>query len=244
MQFYTSSLSSLLPSISFSVSFFPLLSSPPLSLTECCGASAAGCLPICYITVPPASLKHCGARLASARLPILLSYLKCCPAAKRLSVWALIALAFLISGGKLIISGASQAETSTIGTTLRCTVSYGPSIVIMQGWGRMGTWSLSLYVYMSGWWSQPTFSHSLCSHLDHVKIEKKMEACWDIFQKLPVATELIDIPLDSQGGFVTLTWTKTANKHHSIPVSGSDIHSLACLTCLCFCNTIICRVSL
>lgn len=60
--------SSVLPSIRLFISFFSLQSPPTLSLTKCCGASAAGCLPICYITVPSASLNHCWARLASARL--------------------------------------------------------------------------------------------------------------------------------------------------------------------------------
>lgn len=66
--------SSVLPSISLFISFFSLHSPPTLSLTKCCGASAAGCLPICYITVPSASLNYCWARLASAMLHILLSY--------------------------------------------------------------------------------------------------------------------------------------------------------------------------
>lgn len=66
--------SSVLPSISLFISFFSLHSPPTLSLTKCCGASAAGCLPICYITVPSASLKYCWARLASATLHSLLSY--------------------------------------------------------------------------------------------------------------------------------------------------------------------------
>lgn len=41
-------------------------SPPTLRLTKCCGASTAGCLQICYITGPSASLNHCWARLASA----------------------------------------------------------------------------------------------------------------------------------------------------------------------------------
>lgn len=112
--------SSYLPSISLPISFFPLLFPPTLSLTECCGASAAGSLPNCYITVPSASLNHCWARLALARVHILLSYLKYCPTAKRLSVWVQITLAFLISDGKLVISGACQAEPSTNDTALQC----------------------------------------------------------------------------------------------------------------------------
>lgn len=76
---YSSSFS---PSIT--LLFFPLLSPPTLSLTECCGASAAaaGSLPACYITVPSASLNHCWAGLASSRLHIELSYLKYCSAAQ------------------------------------------------------------------------------------------------------------------------------------------------------------------
>lgn len=86
--------SSFLPSISLPISVFPVLSPPTPSLTECCGASAAGSLPICYITVPSASLNHCWARLALARLHISLLYLKYCPTANSLSVWVQIELAF------------------------------------------------------------------------------------------------------------------------------------------------------
>lgn len=68
----------ILPSISLPILFFPLLYPPTLSLTECCGASAVGTLPVCYITVPSASLNHCWARLATARLHISLLNIKCC----------------------------------------------------------------------------------------------------------------------------------------------------------------------
>lgn len=85
---------------------------PTLSLTECCGASAAGSLPIRYITVPSASLNHCWAKLVAARIHILPSNLWNRPAEKRLSVWDHTALAFLISEGKLIIFGSYQAEHS------------------------------------------------------------------------------------------------------------------------------------
>lgn len=88
------------------------LSPPTLSLTECCGASAAGSLPIRYITVPSASLNHCWAKLVAARIHILPSNLWNRPAEKRLSVWDHTALAFLISEGKLIIFGSYRAEQS------------------------------------------------------------------------------------------------------------------------------------
>lgn len=62
-----------LPHSSFST--LSLSHSPPtLRLTKCCGASTAGCLQICYITGPSASLNHCWARLASAWLHISLAY--------------------------------------------------------------------------------------------------------------------------------------------------------------------------
>lgn len=44
------------------------------ALTKCCGASAVGRLPVCYITTPSDSLNHCWARLARTGCIVLLLY--------------------------------------------------------------------------------------------------------------------------------------------------------------------------
>lgn len=44
------------------------------ALTKCCGASAVGRLPVCYITTPSDSLNHCWARLARTGCIVLPLY--------------------------------------------------------------------------------------------------------------------------------------------------------------------------
>lgn len=55
------------------------------ALTKCCGASAVGRFPVCYITTPSDSLNHCWARLARQDALSCYCIIKCCPTVEILS---------------------------------------------------------------------------------------------------------------------------------------------------------------
>lgn len=82
----------------------------------------------------------------------------------------------------------APVRQSTALMTQHCSVRYGPSIVIMQGWGRRGTLSLSIYVYTSGWSGQPNpkpyqnFSRSLPAHHPTVS-----HIVWSLFTFRPLS---------------------------------------------------------